>query len=331
MKKFIRFLTFSLACLMLITSTACGSMYHSDAGTMEELCGTYELTRYEKKDENKENYDYKTPNGIVAYMVIKNDGFGYYFYKDNETELKAFPIAVDYIADDDDESLIKGVDTTTGVQVMQWDKKVGCGDEPKMGFNKKNKTLNWTITGGNIDILNQHETVEYSSVLYTKISDKTNFDTVNAKLGSNFTTLPKFELSRVNMPLVLECRENSLNYGKYDYFVVDIDTANLTADIYYQKVGGTPVVLENYDGFEATFTIVNGFKTVTMTFDKNKTGDDVLLGHEFVGYCPFNNLPPMSFYYENVEDGSGWSNELLNCYVGLAQNVNEVIAELTAE
>ncbi len=298
------------------------STYNSKPGPIEEVCGTYKLSKYEKKDENGENYDYKSANGISAYMIVKEDGYGYYFYKDNVTPLKSETTLVTFINDEEKTELIKSIDVTTGADVKQWDKKVGCGDEPQMGFNVKNHTLNWTIHSGTANFGTKE--VEYSTVHYTRISADTSFETVGKELNTTIAELPRYELKRITSPLVLVDNQSATMPKRFEYFIVDIDTIKQTADIYYQKVGGEEIAINNYDGFEITFGEANGNKYAEITLDKDKTGEDILIGHNFTGYCDYKKTAPSIFWFNDEV----WQNDTLNMYYGESKTISEIIAEL---
>lgn len=258
-------------------------------------------------------------------MIVKEDGYGYYFYKDNQTPLTSESVLIAFNYDDEDTDLIRSIDVTTGADVKQWDKKVGCGDEPPMGFNRKKHTLNWTIHAGTANFGTKE--VEYSSVLYTRISEDTSFATVNKELNTTIPELPRYELKNITAPLVWTNNQSAEQADRYEYLIVEVDTLRQTANVYYKKTGENEIAIEDYDGFGITFGEANGSKYAQITLDKNKSGEDVLIGHDFIGYCDYNKKAPTGFWF-NEETEEGWQSESLNLYYGESTVVTDIIAEL---
>jgi len=231
--------------------------YHSKAGPLNEVVGTYELTTYKKKDPAGNHFEALTPMQMKAYLVIGSDGYGYYVYKDKNTELHSeqTKIKFTYETDDngqEDTTLIKAVSYVTGNEVKLQNQKPGAGKEPTMGFNVKKHTLSYTINETHYKIGNQETDLEYAYTEYTRISDKTDLSVVEEKLKTTIS-MPRYELKNINKPLYLYCNENSEHDGLYDYFVIDIDNISLKATVYYREKDGSEDVVLNGLTVEAEF------------------------------------------------------------------------------
>mgnify|MGYP003290634895 CR=1 FL=1 len=221
--------------LSLIGCTA----YRSKPGTKKDICGTYQLEKIEKKDDSGEKYDYKSQINAEAYFSIDEEGYGYYAYKDKDTELKVSQVFSTFVEDDDNSKLYKAIDMTDGyTNVMLWEKKVGCLDEPTMGFNAKNKTLSYTILRSELTIYKPAKIVEYQDISYKKISDKVGLDVINEKTNQNTKFDRPFEMSRMDGFFVANFSTSTEvpneDYGKYEYMIADMDSYNNgSLDVYY--------------------------------------------------------------------------------------------------
>ena len=82
---------------LVITCLSLTSCYASKPGYLKDLVGTYELTKYNytpasEKKEGEEESESQTvervkEEGIVAYLIIREDGNGFYVYKSNTVGL----------------------------------------------------------------------------------------------------------------------------------------------------------------------------------------------------------------------------------------------------
>ncbi len=217
--------------LAFISSCTC---YQSEAGTKEEIVGTYKLEKIEKKDDDDEPYDYKGTIEAVAYFTVDADGYGYYVYKDKNTPNATFSyIYSTFIADDEDETLFKAIEMSDLVtHKYLWEKEVGCLDEPKMGFDRVNKTLSYTIPHQDPNSLVTHE-IMYQYVEYKKISDTASLDIINEELNTSFENNRPFIMAKLKGLAVASFNDGSINNPSksiYDYIIIDYDSINTTTN-----------------------------------------------------------------------------------------------------
>lgn len=226
-------------------TTGC-SMYQSKAAEKNLFVGTYELDVYKARREmnaEEEPYDRKAEEGIKAYFSIDIDGAGYYGYKDNKTEAWVDSVFSRYIADDEKPELFKAIKMSNGVvdnDVYEWDWKVGCLDEPTMGFQYKEVkkegiagvfgkktmeyTLSYTIPQRHNNIMNKD--IRYQYVSYKKISNETGLAPINKALGTSFVFDKPYELKRASGYYEYRCQaaEGSGIGSKniYEYAILDM-------------------------------------------------------------------------------------------------------------
>ncbi len=253
-KFFNSLLTTICAVVVTLTSvlllSACGTMYHSKAGTMEDMVGTYKLTTYTQKDDGTE-VNRISQWHVKAYLVVGADGHGYYAYQDDNTPFWYDTVLINYNHDDTETELYKSIQFSRGVTNEQHyidHQKPGNGYEAVMGFNKNNKTFNYFIPDYKPTMRGVVPSY-YTDVVYTKISNKTDLTTVESETDRTLPALPKFETKTLDGFLIFTAgmpnsevaesagepeKANNPLYDKYKYYIVDFDAVTETADIYYQ-------------------------------------------------------------------------------------------------
>ena len=225
-----------LLLLGTMLSTGCGSMYTSKADTKENIVGLYELDVYSAKKESsdEEPYDRKKEEGIAAYFTIDLDGYGYYGYRDNNTPAKVEQVYSKFVEDDEQPGLYKAIEMKgTNQTVFMWDKKVGCMDEPTMGFraDKKGSTLSYTIPWFEYTIYNPHKIQKYQYVCYKKISNETSYEAINRLLGTSYTPTRPYEMKYMQpgyYPYRCSSKEGTGigPKGIYEYALLDMNNYN---------------------------------------------------------------------------------------------------------
>lgn len=256
MKKTLRKIIPALLIVGTATMSGC-SMYTSKADTLENIVGFYELEKWEAKREkaDEEPYDRKGEEGTVAYFTIDANGYSYYGFKDNNTEAWVRPAFTTYTHDDDEPELYKAATLKGKVgTVYAGDKKVGCLDEPIMGFKRQEiksgdgifkkkemvSTLAYTIPWSEWTIGKQHTVQKYQYVQYKRISGDTGFQVINQKLGTNYTQVLPYEMEGMKGRLVYRVQYKDGQTGSvkgiYEYAVIDLDTyANGKVNLYYSR------------------------------------------------------------------------------------------------
>jgi len=312
---------------ILVTMLVSGcSYYSSDPAKKSEIVGTYALETYEKHNEDGEIYNYKNEINAQAYFVIKDDGYGCYFYKDNETPLK-YAQTYSKFVEADDVGKYKAISMTDGISnISSWSKKVGCMDEPTMGFQKDlfKKTLSYTIPDHTYTIYDPPKVQHYQHVVYKKISDDTTLDTINSKLGTNISITKPFELQNCSGYYAYTRQMNDLSgfwvsYADetYEYMILDMSDCDETGvTLYYSIIGsGTmeskkvPVEIVSGNGyFNSAKLNVFGKEYIC-----NNNGD--ILGSAL--YRDYSNDLDNSYYQENFSH-----------YYGTGETIQEIIANL---
>ena len=261
--------------------SACGTIYHSEAGKMQDLTGTYKLTTYNQKDDGNDVNRIDQWH-VKAYLVVGADGYGYYAYQDDSTEFWYDSILINYNHEDNSD-LYKSIQFTTGVsQEKRYinHQKPGNGYEPPMGFNVNNKTLSYLILD-HTPMFRGDSPSYYTSVVYTKISDDTNLDKVASELNRTLAPLPRYELKNFNGTLIFSAgmpnhevaekagepeKANNPLYNKYKYYVIDFDAVHEKANCYYELVNGEGQQTQTDVEVPVTITNENGIRKVAIKF-----------------------------------------------------------------
>ena len=218
------------------------SSYNAKPGKLEDLVGTYELTTYKMKhnQDDKETYDRKAEIGAVAYFCVDADGYGYYGYKDNDTPARVDSVFSTFTYDEDKPTLVKAITLGDGVTSKYYsEKKVGCLDEPPMGFRDGllKKTLSYTLHQGQM-CDGKKTPIDYQYVEYTKISSDTSLKKINELMGTNVSFDKPYEMKAMKGYVVYRCqvKEGQAvdNRGIYEYAVLDLDSySNGKLNLYY--------------------------------------------------------------------------------------------------
>lgn len=279
-----------------------------DAGPMEELKGTYELTKYERvltdseetgegeqteqtEKNEEETINYLKDKQITMYLVITGEcvrsedlrtgfGKGYIAYKDNETSLFVKEVRINYgysfeTKDKEDGSteliptdLIETVDYLLPSPMYSSSKDVKTGWS-SLGFVVKEHLLNVSKPNWSGCM---EKIVNRDNVEFKRVAKDTDLTFVKKKLGDSFK-VEGYALSTLNETYVYygNVPEDTVpeDFGKYIYQAVKIDKENSKIDLYYAlKTDKTPV---EEKGLPVTFTFSeDGLTLKTLTF-KEKT------------------------------------------------------------
>ncbi len=241
MKK-INVLILSILSIFLL-SLSLTSCYVSNPAPLEDVIGTYVLKNYtrsyvETNEDGSETttttHDLIKEKEITAYLIINEDGNGYYVYKDKETTLSCTVVKVSFSYSMEDETLVSSISYTDGLS-SNGDGYPGKGRET-LGVNFKtfSKQLNYSYP----KVFNR----KYSqSVTYERKSSDTDLKYVNKKLSVNLT-YNRYELNGLNGVFYSEWTG-----GHYDYLVVDINSKSLKGSVYYKLPNGLPQEVKNED------------------------------------------------------------------------------------
>ena len=202
--------------------------YQTQSGKKSDIAGTYKLEKKtEGRDSSGEAIDLIKRDGIVEYLVITEDGKGFRVYGDNETETACSEIRVKFIEDEDNLGYYKFIEYKASA-TDSW---------RKLGYYASDKMLNFgtpSISSGCVQI-------KESAIAYKMVSNDQTLATVESETGKTFKYVP-FEL--VGREGMVGANENYVQIepetddfttadSDYIYFILDIHTDTLTADVYY--------------------------------------------------------------------------------------------------
>ena len=260
--------------MMVFALTACYNSAHP--GTMSQVIGTYELQTYKigtpkteeelskKQSEDESNFNYTDKiqeKAIKCYLIVKDDGTGYYVYQDKDTPVYAKAVKITYTPDEEGSDKLTKIKYFSGIEHRD-DDYPGCGEED-LGINAKTKTLNWYLGTYTLGKLSRKYT---QTVSYKKVSDKTDLSYASAKLGKTLSAAP-YELNALN----------GFFYGDYSfqeegcqyiYYGINMRPADGKADVYYAlKSDGESRVISDVN---LTSVLPTGQETlITLTIGDN--------------------------------------------------------------
>ncbi len=290
------------ATLAVGSISAFSGCYKSVPAPMEQLVGTYKLTKYTYRQETEEeDHDYIAEKQIVAYLVVGSEGTGYYVYGDKDTPMYAEEVAITYEyetkdsgeKDENGNPVMTRTDNIKKIRYTYGDEERGGGPNghpgggwEDLGFDAKNKNLNMHHSPYN-GLLIKIKT--YQSVEYTRVDRSTALSAVEKAVNETFKTAP-YMMKRLNGKFVFRSYDA---LGKYDgLYVVDIDVYNMKATVTAVGSDGEKQVSEN----------------LTVSYEKSGSEEmpneyALKIGEETYYSYYSNNLVFTSFFKKNA-DGS---------------------------
>lgn len=231
--------------------------YHGDSSEKSEMVGTYKLKIITKNQYKTEGpYDHKSEIGAEAYFTLDEKGYVYYAYKDNKHPLTMQRAFAKYIKDEENENLFKAISISgideygQAIHKYDWEKEVGCMDEPTMGFRnitKKGGFLNlskkveqgfqYTIHYSEPKWINSNHEINYQYVYYEKISEQSTLGYLNNTLGVNYSFKKQFELQTCEGYYAFSTTIDDVNHydnDVFEYAILDMDAiSNGNIPLYY--------------------------------------------------------------------------------------------------
>lgn len=217
-----------LACVMLGGFFQLIGCYQTQSGKKSDIVGTYKLEKKtEGRDSSGEAIDLIARDGIVEYLVITEEGKGFRVYGDNKNEMTCSELRVRFIEDEDNLGYYKFIEY----------KEKALDPWRKLGFYASEKMLNFgtpSISSGCVQI-------KESAIAYKMVSNDQTLATVERETGKTFKYTP-FELvgmdgmvgaNSLYIQIDPETEEFTTIDSDYIYFILDIHTDTLTADVYY--------------------------------------------------------------------------------------------------
>ena len=343
MKTLRKIIPFLFMTASAFTTTGCSS-YHSTASKKEDFVGFYVLDVYRSKHEktDEDTYDRKAEEEIVACFTLDINGYGYYGYKSKTEEAWVKPVYSTYVVDDKDPSLYKAIVLTDNLKkVYAWDRKVGCLEEPTMGFNPSTRvvkdrpwpfkditettySLSYNIPWYTYTIYNPDKEQIYQDVSYKKVSSSTDYHQINELLKTSFVPNKPMEMGGTtrfysySYYLKSEIDQESF-VSPYEYAVLDTDTYSKGQVTMYYSETSNP----GRKSAQVPIQITNPGSAYKIT----------ALGREFRGSIT-NAYDTISYTWLTTDSSQyssedPYNSETFSPYFGEASTVDEFIAEIT--
>ena len=271
--------TIIMIVVFALSLSACYNSAHP--ASMSQLVGTYELMTYrigtpkseaemsQKQSEDESNFNYTDrilAKKITCYLIVRDDGTGYYVYGDEETPLYAQEVRIFYSYNEEQADKVKEIRYTAGTPHKD-DDYPGCGEEP-LGVNAKTKTLNYYLGTYTFGKLSRKYTQQ---VTYKKVDKATDLSYVQKKLDRTFDPAP----------FILNGLDGFFTAGityfdegsDYIYYGIDLKSVEGKADVYYALKSNKQQVVVRDQVFSYTIKETedeyNGQMTLTIGDDNN--------------------------------------------------------------
>ena len=218
MKKFLSVFLLSLIVIASAFSTGC---YRLKAAKKSEIAGTYELVRYSRSSTGEDDEgNYKAKKGIESYLVISEEGKGYYIYKDNNTPLYCVETSVNFIESEEERGKYEYVEMDMEVKPLA----------SKMGY--RNGYLNIGVMD-----FTYVDKIKYEGMLYTDYK-KVNKDQSLSYILKKFPDISVYKrgeyVYKGYFDSYVECDGVEDSEAQiFVYYVMKLDTLNKKAKAYY--------------------------------------------------------------------------------------------------
>lgn len=251
-KKSFLIIMLIIACIML---SGCN---YVKGGTIDEIAGTYKLTRYDVTQiydthfnaiPSPETENHIEKYGMEVYVVLSRSGYGYYVYKDNDTAVRTREIQLNFQYDTENTELIESIKAN--------DNSVG-GSEMSFYVQSKAHTLtdntNSWVMGNKIKIGQRYKIYKK----FSRVSKAEDLSYVESQLGVTLT-YPTYENNLFDGAIGFTeyYEEQPDDQGGYTYQTAEseylykyalLDAVTMKAKLYYAlKVDSTPVETEPVD------------------------------------------------------------------------------------
>lgn len=143
------------AVLLVACALACFACARVDAGKMDKLVGTYQLTKYRRvysdhKDNGEkagEEEEILTMRNMSVYLVIDGTEYATVVYRDNEIELSCRQVRIAYNYEKTDDGTVTDKISTVRLSYLNPDGNdmSQCLSRTDLGFVQKSSSLNFSI------------------------------------------------------------------------------------------------------------------------------------------------------------------------------------------
>lgn len=169
-----KFLSFSLALLLLLACIPFSGCYRIRAVSRRDIAGTYQLTSLRRTDKPDDpEGDLLTLNEITEYLIVDENGGGYLIYSDKNTPLTCRNIETRLIASEEDANKYEYVEFRPDTQT-NWEK-----------YGYSHRGLNKRVVGGMTKLHIDY----YIDTEYKRLDSAQDLSYIQKKLGQTFTPL----------------------------------------------------------------------------------------------------------------------------------------------
>lgn len=230
--NFMKKIWLGLGVVILLLFSGC-----SKKKTLETTVGTYKLDQYvyDYILETIETEDKQKEYGIEAYLIITGDTYGYYVYRDNQTNFDAKEVRLTYKHSSQNEQEITGIEYTLETRDTQYGVPGGYAELLKLNSKKL-----YSNRGS------QNSTGKYRlKVNYTKISNATSLEELEETLNQPLPVIP-YSLLKLDAAFIMSYQVKYEDLIPYRYYIIEINGYTMTATVYYAlKADDVDNTLEN--------------------------------------------------------------------------------------
>lgn len=250
-----RILSFTLVLILILSVVATFSgCYVVKSGKLSQIAGTYQLTGYSGKT------NYIEDRGITLYIVIKEDGTGYYAYKSNTTEPHIAELRCSFTSDPENPGTYSYVELSFGngaepcklaVNAPAWD----------VGTNLNSQTVVWkpVVWGEPVE-------VDYHlSVSFKRVDRATDLSYINRNFGT-YSPLPygtlRFDGVYQLDSVEFTSPDGETNESPYVYAYLKLDIVGGTAKTWFMMKNNEMATEENH-----RLEVINGANGIQFKLD----------------------------------------------------------------
>lgn len=210
-----------LAVLMTICAL-CLVLVACNPAKLSKITGTYQLTMYSrqaKSDSDSENLIEK--RGITAYLVVRDDGIGYFVYESDDVSLTAITVSLEYTYDTDDAEKVRSIEVSDAKKFS--DTYIGWSNNLKVNYQgRKESYLTCSkIAFGSISPAS-------GSTTYTRVDKATDLSYVQKQLGKDIQPLANSDLARLHGLFEMSYEIGAENKYAYRYANIDVLANSVT-------------------------------------------------------------------------------------------------------
>lgn len=210
--------------VLLIACTLCLALVACNPAKLGKITGTYQLTMYSrqaKSDSDNENLIEKW--GITAYLVVRDDGTGYFVYESNDVDLLAITVSLKYTYDSDDAQKVRSIEVSDAKELS--DNHIGWNNNLKVNYQGRKECY---LTCSKIAFGSLSPSS--GSTTYTRVDKATDLSYVQKQLGKDIKALENNDLARLHGMFQMDYEIGAEN--NYAYRFANVDVLANTVTVY---------------------------------------------------------------------------------------------------